>query len=92
MIGAIGEMDAYQLPDAQGYTSMLRYLLGVSDEDRQQRRDQVLSTTQADFRQLRPGVGAGRRFCSHRCAREPGCHFQRQRKRLPVSLEQLKVL
>jgi Zn-dependent M16 (insulinase) family peptidase len=50
IIGAIGRMDAYQLPDAKGYTSMVRYLIGESDESRQRLRDQVLSTTPADFR------------------------------------------
>jgi presequence protease len=50
IIGVIGEMDAYQLPDAQGYTSMTRYLTGVSDEDRQCIREEVLATTQKDFR------------------------------------------
>jgi hypothetical protein len=50
IIGAIGRMDAYQLPDAKGYTSMVRYLIGESDESRQLLRDQVLSTTSADFR------------------------------------------
>lgn len=34
-----------QLPDAKGYTSMLRHLLKVSDEERQMRRDQILGTT-----------------------------------------------
>ena len=43
-------MDAYQLPDARGYTSLTRYLAGVTEENRQQLRDQVLSTTQADFK------------------------------------------
>ncbi|HEX6384137.1 MAG TPA: peptidase M16, partial [Anaerolineae bacterium] len=50
IIGAIGAMDAYQLPDAKGYTSMIRYLLGVTDEERQQYRDEILSTTAADFK------------------------------------------
>ena len=50
IIGAIGELDAYQLPDAKGYTSMLRYLTGDDDESRQRRREQVLDTTVADFR------------------------------------------
>jgi Zn-dependent M16 (insulinase) family peptidase len=49
IIGAIGALDAYQLPDAKGYTSMIRYLLGESDEERQQFRDEVLSTSPADF-------------------------------------------
>lgn len=50
IIGAIGQMDAYQLPDAKGYTSMMRHLIGITDEFRQQMRDEVLSTTPADFR------------------------------------------
>jgi Zn-dependent M16 (insulinase) family peptidase len=52
IIGAIGRMDAYQLPDAKGYTSMVRYLIGETDEIRQRRREEVLSTTVADFRAL----------------------------------------
>ncbi|MCB9078613.1 MAG: insulinase family protein [Anaerolineaceae bacterium] len=52
IIGAIGQIDAYQLPDAKGYTSMLRYLLGITDDIRQQRRDEVLSTTTANFKQF----------------------------------------
>jgi Zn-dependent M16 (insulinase) family peptidase len=50
IIGAINLMDAYQLPDAKGYTSMLRSLAGDTDESRQQMRDEVLSTTLDDFR------------------------------------------
>jgi Zn-dependent M16 (insulinase) family peptidase len=50
IIGTIGTMDAYQLPDAKGFTSMARYLTGDTDEVRQQLRDEVLSTTIDDFR------------------------------------------
>ncbi len=50
IIGAIGSLDAYQLPDAKGYTSLLRRLLGENEEDRQRYRDQVLGTTLADIR------------------------------------------
>ena len=50
IIGAIGTLDAYQLPDAKGYTSMQRYLLGITDEERQKYRDEVLATSEADFR------------------------------------------
>jgi hypothetical protein len=50
IIGAIGDVDIYQLPDAKGYTSMMRYLLGLTDELRQLRREEILSTTAADFR------------------------------------------
>jgi Zn-dependent M16 (insulinase) family peptidase len=50
IIGTIGELDGYQLPDAKGYTSMVRELTGVDDDYRQSMRDAVLHTTSADFR------------------------------------------
>jgi hypothetical protein len=56
IIGAISEVDAYQLPDARGYTSMLRYLLQISDEERQTRRDEILATTEKDFRAFADAV------------------------------------
>ena len=46
----MGDLDAYQLPDAKGYTALMRHLLKVKDEERQQRREEVLGTTQKDFR------------------------------------------
>jgi Zn-dependent M16 (insulinase) family peptidase len=49
LIGAIGEVDPYQLPDAKGYSAMLRFILGISDEQRQKNRDELLATTLADF-------------------------------------------
>ncbi|HEX9029950.1 MAG TPA: insulinase family protein, partial [Anaerolineales bacterium] len=52
IIGAIGELDAYQLPDAKGFTSMVRYLTGESDEFRQNLRSQVLKTSLEDFHAL----------------------------------------
>jgi len=52
IIGTIGDVDAYQLPDAKGYAAMSRYLLGVTDDERQQRRDEILGTTQKDFRRF----------------------------------------
>lgn len=50
IIGTIGDIDSYQLPDAKGYTAFLRHVLGVTDEERQQRREQILGTTVKDFR------------------------------------------
>jgi presequence protease len=50
IIGAISALDPYQLPDAKGYTALLRYLIGETDERRQQYRDQLLSTSAADFK------------------------------------------
>jgi presequence protease len=49
IIGAIGDLDTYQLPDAKGYTSMMRYLTNRTEELRQKTRDDVLSTNGEDF-------------------------------------------
>jgi len=49
IIAAIGDLDSYQLPDAKGYTSMMRYLTNRTDEARQKLREQVLSTNGEDF-------------------------------------------
>jgi len=54
IIGTIGAMDAYLLPDAKGFTSLMRYLVHDTDALRQIRREQVLGTTVADFRALAP--------------------------------------
>jgi len=45
-------MDAYMFPDAKGYASMLRYLTGNTEEDIQQVRDEIFSTTAADFKRF----------------------------------------
>jgi Zn-dependent M16 (insulinase) family peptidase len=50
IIGAIGDMDQYQLPDAKGYTSMSRYLSGTTDQERQCTREEVLGVTKDHFR------------------------------------------
>jgi hypothetical protein len=52
IIGSIGDMDAYLLPDARGYVSMNRYMTGETDDVRQTWRDQLLDTNLADFRAL----------------------------------------
>jgi len=50
IIGTIGDMDAYQLPDAKGWTSMVRHLTNYTDEERQRTRDEVMSTKVDDFK------------------------------------------
>ncbi|KAJ8530106.1 hypothetical protein K7X08_036941 [Anisodus acutangulus] len=52
IIGTIGDVDAYQLPDAKGYSGLLRHLLGVTDEERQRRREEILSTRLEDFKKF----------------------------------------
>jgi Zn-dependent M16 (insulinase) family peptidase len=49
IIGMIGDMDGPMSPDQKGFTSMDRYLTGLTDETRQIRREQVLATTAKDF-------------------------------------------
>jgi Zn-dependent M16 (insulinase) family peptidase len=44
IIGAIGDMDGYLLPDAKGYLSMGRHLTGDTNENRQRLRDEILAT------------------------------------------------
>uniref|UniRef100_A0A6J1C5I7 Presequence protease 1, chloroplastic/mitochondrial-like n=1 Tax=Momordica charantia TaxID=3673 RepID=A0A6J1C5I7_MOMCH len=50
IIGTIGDVDSYQLPDAKGYSSLLRHLLGITEEERQRRREEILSTSLKDFK------------------------------------------
>lgn len=52
IIGAVGDMEPCLLPDAQGFASLRRYLTGVTDEERQRLRNELLKTGIADFRAL----------------------------------------
>ena len=52
IIGAIGSIDTYRLPDAKGFISLMWELTGNTDENRQQRRDEVLGATAADFQRF----------------------------------------
>ncbi|KAF3435385.1 hypothetical protein FNV43_RR22474 [Rhamnella rubrinervis] len=58
IIGTIGDVDSYQLPDAKGYSSLLRHLLGVTDEERQKRREEILSTSLKDFKEFADAIDA----------------------------------
>ncbi|KAK7308213.1 hypothetical protein VNO77_41813 [Canavalia gladiata] len=58
IIGTIGDVDSYQLPDAKGYSSMLRYLLGITEEERQKRREEILSTSLKDFKDFMEAMEA----------------------------------
>ncbi|XP_034682047.1 presequence protease 2, chloroplastic/mitochondrial-like [Vitis riparia] len=60
IIGTIGDVDAYQLPDAKGYSSLLRYLLGVTEEERQKRREEILSTSLKDFKEFANAIEAAK--------------------------------
>lgn len=58
IIGTIADIDAYQLPDAKGYTSMVEYVVGETEEIKQRERDEVLGTTAADFRKFADALDA----------------------------------
>ena len=55
--GAIGEIDSYLLPDARGYTSMIRSLNRADDNFRQQMRDEIFETDLSDFREFADVIG-----------------------------------
>ncbi len=50
IVGAIGDLDAYMLPDAQGNAAMGRILAGDDEPGRERMRREILSTTLDDFR------------------------------------------
>ncbi|XP_017229368.1 presequence protease 1, chloroplastic/mitochondrial isoform X2 [Daucus carota subsp. sativus] len=52
IIGTIGDEDSYHLPDVKGYSSLVRYLMGIEEEERQKRREEILSTSLADFKEF----------------------------------------
>ncbi|WP_319469492.1 insulinase family protein [uncultured Pseudodesulfovibrio sp.] len=56
VIGAIGEIDAYQLPDAKGFTGMVRHLTGQDDAFLQTVRDEALAADEKDFRAFAEAV------------------------------------
>ncbi|MGI9524914.1 MAG: insulinase family protein [Hyphomicrobiaceae bacterium] len=49
IIGTIGSIDAYLLPDLKGLASLQRHLTGDSDAARQKMRDEVLATSKSDL-------------------------------------------
>ena len=52
IIGAIGDLDAPMLPDAKGFTAMVRHLTHDTEEARQQMRDEILETGSRDFKAM----------------------------------------
>jgi hypothetical protein len=52
VIGVIGSIDRYMLPDAKGFSALTRHLTGETAQRRQLVREQVLNTTPADFVRL----------------------------------------
>ena len=49
VVGAIGDLDTYLLPDAKGAAALARYLTDDRDELRQTMREEILGTTRKHF-------------------------------------------
>lgn len=58
IIGVVGDLDRPEFVDSKGYSAMWRILTGTTDAIRQQRRDQILGTSQADFLALADALEA----------------------------------
>nr|CAD1820645.1 unnamed protein product [Ananas comosus var. bracteatus] len=58
IIGTIRDLEGYQLPDAKGYSSLVRYLRGITEEYREKRHGEVLSTTVKDFKEFADALEA----------------------------------
>lgn len=50
IVGTIGDLDAYLLPDAKGAQSLTRWLTKDTDDNRARLREEILSTTKKHFR------------------------------------------
>ena len=50
VVGSIGSMDAYQLPDGRGFSALVHHLAGITDGWRQQSREELMATTREDIR------------------------------------------
>ena len=86
IIGAIGELDAYMLPDAKGSAAFARILTGDTADLRQQLREEILGATAEHFREFGKALGAftGQgRICAlggnalERVAKEQGWHREK---------------
>ena len=62
IIGTIGGVDSYLLPDAKGFTSLVHYMTGYTYEDRQAMRNQILAASPADFKALGASLAAAQPF------------------------------
>ncbi|MBQ9453354.1 MAG: insulinase family protein [Desulfovibrio sp.] len=52
IVGAVGDLDAYLLPDAKGARSLSRWLTHDTDDNRARMREEILGTTRAHFQEF----------------------------------------
>ncbi|GAB6126834.1 insulinase family protein [Humidesulfovibrio idahonensis] len=58
VVGSIGDMDHYMLPDAKGFTALAREITGEDADYRQAAREAVFATSQKDFAAFGEAVNA----------------------------------
>ncbi len=73
IIGAIGDLDTPLLPDAKGHTSLVHRLVGLTDAERQRRREEVLATGIGHFRAFGEAMAAASSRIAVLGARERVC-------------------
>lgn len=49
IVGAIGEVDSYLLPDAKAAKALMQWLCGLTEDMRQKSREEIFATSAADF-------------------------------------------
>ena len=59
VIGAMGDVDAYMLPDAKGFASMARTITGDTPAVRKKMREELLSADEQDFRAFGEALARG---------------------------------
>lgn len=52
IVGSIGDLDSPMSPDQKGFASLIEYISGETPEERQAWREEVLSTSAADFKEF----------------------------------------
>jgi presequence protease len=60
IIGTIGGIDTYRLPDSKGRLALMNHLVGKSEEDLQRLREEVLATSPDDLRRFGESIAAMR--------------------------------
>ena len=60
IVGAVGDLDAYLLPDAKGARSLTRWLTHDTDDLRARMREEMLGTTATHFRQFADVLAAAK--------------------------------
>jgi Zn-dependent M16 (insulinase) family peptidase len=91
IIGAVGDIDTYLLPDAKGFTSMVWHLTGETCEVRQRLREEVLGTTAADFRSFSDALQGVKERGLVKVLGSEGA-IQAAASGLPCGLQMVKVL